>query len=106
METLMMMALAVTGAAPSPPPITCQSKEISGLPFCDISLTFESRVAVSDSPLEVTHTHTPSLSTESPACHGLSAAPLEWIDTVLEMEMASFIVGFSPTPLPRTRTRT
>lgn len=97
METLMMMALAVTGAAPSPPPITCQSKEISGLPFCDISLTFESRVAVSDSPLEVTHTHTHHL---SPACHGPR------IDTVLEMEMASFIVGFSPTPLPRTRTRT
>jgi hypothetical protein len=30
---------------PPPPPLTCQSPELSKLPFCDITLSFEARVA-------------------------------------------------------------
>ena len=35
-----------TGLGPPPPPmLTCQSPKLSKLPFCDIKLSFEERVA-------------------------------------------------------------
>eukprot|EP00038_Savillea_parva_P007576 m.171063 g.171063 ORF g.171063 m.171063 type:complete len:884 (-) comp13331_c0_seq1:2752-5403(-) len=52
MVVLWAMAEATQGAvitapppAPTPAPLTCQSPEIKDLPFCDITLPFEDRVA-------------------------------------------------------------